>query len=251
MDFDPLVRIVGVAASPLIGSFLAVVALRLPQGRGFVGGRSSCDSCGHVLGARDLVPLASHVASGGRCRYCGATIDPIHLVVEAGALQIAVWAAFVTSGWVFLASCLLGWTLLLLSAIDWRTGFLPDVLTLPLVAAGLAVSYAIDPAALLDHGIGAVAGFVGFALIAELYRRLRGRDGLGLGDAKLLAASGAWLSWEALPGVVLIAAALGLGAVLVRSRAGKPIDATSRIAFGPALAGATWLVWLYGPLLPA
>jgi leader peptidase (prepilin peptidase)/N-methyltransferase len=115
----------------------------------------------------------------------------------------------------------------------------------------LAVSYAIDPTLLLPHLIGAAAGFVAFAAVAEIYRRLRGRDGLGLGDAKLLAAAGAWLGWQALAGLVLIAAVIGLAAVLVRSLAGRPMEPTSRIAFGPALAAAFWIVWLYGPLLPA
>jgi leader peptidase (prepilin peptidase)/N-methyltransferase len=170
--------------------------------------------------------------------------------MEAAALALAVWAAFVTSGWIVLASCALGWTLLTLAAIDWRTGYLPDVLTLPLAAAGLGVAYAIEPAAVPGHVIGAVAGFIAFAALSEIYRRLRGRDGLGLGDAKLLAASGAWLSWAGLPTTVLYAAVIGLALVLLRRTRGQAMSATDRLAFGPALAAATWLVWLYGPLVP-
>jgi leader peptidase (prepilin peptidase)/N-methyltransferase len=250
MEFDTAIAVAVIVAAPVIGSFLAVVALRWGSGRTVVFGRSACDACGHALGPLELVPLVSYAAQRGRCRHCGAAIDPLHAVMEAGALMLAVWAAFVTSGWVLLASAALGWTLLTLSAIDWRTGLLPDILTLPLIAAGLGVAWLVDPKSLLDHVIGAVVGFVVFAALSEIYLRLRGRDGLGLGDAKLLAASGAWLGWQALPSVILFAALLGLAAVLVLRVAGKHLDATSRIAFGPALAAATWAVWLYGPLVP-
>lgn len=249
MTFDAF-TIVVLAAAPFIGSFLAVVAIRLTQGRTVLFGRSACDSCGASLGALELVPLVSFLALRGRCRKCGAAIDPLHPIVEAAALGLAAWAALMTTGWILVASCALGWTLLTLAAIDWRTGFLPDVLTLPLAAAGLAVAYAIDPSLVLQHIIGAASGFLVFAALAETYRRLRGRDGLGLGDAKLLAASGAWLSWTGLPTVVLFAAFIGLAFVLVRRLRGESLEATDRIAFGPALAAATWLVWLYGPLLP-
>jgi leader peptidase (prepilin peptidase)/N-methyltransferase len=91
---------------------------------------------------------------------------------------------------------------------------------------------------------------VGFALIAWLYRRLRGREGLGLGDAKLLGAGGAWLGWQALPSVVALGAAIALALALAGAAAGGKLSATTRIAFGPYLALAIWVVWLYGPLVP-
>ena len=249
MVLDPA-AIAVIVAAPFIGSFLGVVAMRLTEGRTVVFGRSACDRCGATLGPLELVPLVSFVALRGRCRHCGAKIDPLHPLMEAGTLAIAIWAGFVTPGWIVAASCLLGWTLMTLAAIDARTGLLPDVLTLPLVAAGLAVAFAIDRASLLGHVIGAAAGFLVFAALAEIYRRLRGRDGLGLGDAKLLAASGAWLSWSGLPTTVLFAAFIGLAFVLVRRARGEALEAADRLAFGPALAAATWLVWLYGPLVP-
>ncbi|HWD28761.1 MAG TPA: A24 family peptidase [Rhizomicrobium sp.] len=243
-----IAAVLAIVVAPFVGSFLAVVALRWPQGRGVVAGRSACDSCGHTLGAIELIPLASFAALRGRCRHCGAPIDPLHVAMEAGALIAAIWAASVTTGWVLAAGCMLGGILLTASAIDWRTGFLPDVLTLPLIAIGLAAAWLFDMQGIWDHVIGAAVGFIGFAGLAALYRRLRGRDGLGLGDAKLLAASGAWLGWVALPSVILFAALFGLAFVLLRR---KPLDGASRIAFGPALALATWIVWLYGPLVPA
>jgi leader peptidase (prepilin peptidase)/N-methyltransferase len=97
--------------------------------------------------------------------------------------------------------------------------------------------------------LGAFAGFAALALIASVYRRVRGREGLGLGDAKLLAAAGAWLGWHGLPSVVLIAAVSALAVALAAASGGGKLAWTSRIAFGPHLALAFWLVWLFGPVV--
>ncbi|MEJ1968875.1 MAG: A24 family peptidase [Rhizomicrobium sp.] len=249
MTVPPLTWIV-LAASPFVGSFLAVVALRFPHWRGLLFGRSACDSCGRTLSPLELVPIASFFILRGRCRSCSAAVDPLHPAMEVGALAVAASAALVTSGWILVASCGLGWMLLALAAIDWRTGLLPDVLTYPLIAVGIWVAYAIDPASVAGHAIGAAAGVIFFAAVALGYRMLRGRDGLGFGDAKLLGAAGAWLSWEALPTVVLFAAVTGLATVLGARALGRTVNPTDRIAFGPALAAAIWLVWLLGPLVP-
>lgn len=237
-----------VLASPFIGSFLGVVVMRLPEGRPVTGGRSVCDHCGQRLGPLDLVPIASWLALRGRCRHCGAKISALPLVIELGALLVALWAASVSEDWALWAGCVLGWTLLTLAAIDFRDGILPDILTLPLILAGLAATYFLTPWQLLDSAIGAVAGFAIFALIRWLYRRLRGREGLGLGDAKLLAASGAWVTWNGLPSVVLIGAVAGLAIALVVSRRGERLALDQSLPFGPALCLGTWLVWLYGPI---
>ena len=238
-------------ASPFIGSFLGVLALRLPEGRSFAMSRSVCDHCGHVLAARDLVPIASFLALRGRCRYCHAPIGGFVLFIELAAILVAGWAGMQISGWVLVATCFLGWTLLLLAVIDWRVQLLPDVLTLPLLAAGLVVAHVVSPETWPDHLIGAVAGFVALAAIALLYRRLRGREGLGLGDAKLLAALGAWVAWQGLPTVLLWGSMLGLVFALVRSMTGRGVQWSDRIPFGVFLAAGGWLVWLYGPLMPA
>jgi len=145
-------------------------------------------------------------------------------------------------------SCCLGWCLLALGAADWRDGVLPDALTLPLIPLGLAAAFMDDPSSVADHAIGAVAGFASFALIRWLYRRWRGRDGLGFGDVKLLAASGAFVAWDGLPSVVLIGAVTALGLALLTTASGRKLALDQRVAFGPALCFATWLVWLYGPL---
>lgn len=236
--------------APFIGSFLSVVVIRLVRGKSVVFGSSACDACGHTLGLFEILPLASYAALLGKCRHCGATIHPVHPAMEIGALAVAVWAVLTMGGWIIAATCVYGWMLLTLAAIDFRDGLLPDVLTFPLLAIGLGVSYAIDPGLLRDHAIGAVAGFVVFALLAFLYRRLRGREGMGLGDAKLLAAEGAWVGWIGLPTIILFAAVIGLVGALVLARRKEGLAATDRLPFGPALAFAGWLVWLYGPLIP-
>jgi leader peptidase (prepilin peptidase)/N-methyltransferase len=162
---------------------------------------------------------------------------------------IALWATTIVSGWLLWASCLLGWLLLTLSFIDLRTCRLPDFLTLPTLLGGLAVTWLISPPDLPDHLLGAVFGYGMLAGIGWLYRLCRGRDGIGLGDAKLLAAGGAWLSWQALPGVVLSAALLGLGAALLGRLTGHlSLKCATAVPFGPCLAAAIWISWLYGPL---
>jgi len=225
-----------------------MLVTRLPAGRAIAWGRSVCDHCGHKLSPADLVPIASWLAARGRCRYCGARITPLYLVLELGALGITIWAATVSEGWVLWASCVLGWYLLALVAIDFRDGLLPDALTLPLIPLGLLVAYLEDPASVWPHATGALAGFLVFALVRWLYRRLRSRDGLGLGDVKLLAAAGAFVSWEGLPSVVLIAAVAGLAMALVSAALGRRIALDQRLPFGPGLCLGLWLVWLYGPL---
>ncbi|MFQ5984831.1 MAG: prepilin peptidase [Alphaproteobacteria bacterium] len=238
-------------AAPFIGSFLGLVIRRLEVGGAVIFARSSCPHCSHRLGARDLVPILSWALSGGRCRYCAAPIGMFYPAVEVAAILVAVWAATVLSEWLVWAGCGLGWTLLTLAAIDQRHLILPDQLTLPLVPAGLVVAYLVEPGSLIDHAGGAAAGFVALVLIAWAYKAVRGRRGLGLGDAKLLAGAGAWVSWVGLPSVVLLAAATALSVVLVRSVAWRPVALTDEVPFGPYLCLGTWLVWLYGPLIMA
>jgi leader peptidase (prepilin peptidase)/N-methyltransferase len=242
--------ILALLIAPFVGSFLGVVVERLPAGRPIALARSTCDRCGETLAARDLVPLLSWLARRGRCGCGKIWLGAFYPGIELAALAVALSAALVLSGWLLWASLALGWTLLALAAIDLRHHLLPDLLTLPLIPAGLAVVWLVDAARLPDHAVGAAAGLIGFVLIAWLYRRLRHREGLGLGDAKLLAAGGAWLGWQALPGVVALAAVVALAVALAGALAGGKLGATTKIAFGPHLALAIWLVWLYGPLVP-
>ncbi|HEX3675574.1 MAG TPA: A24 family peptidase [Rhizomicrobium sp.] len=235
--------------APFIGSFLGVLVVRLPERRPVLIGRSRCDRCGAALGARDLVPLASWLWLRGKCRQCGAAIGAFPVLMELAALAVVLWAATETSGGMLVAACVFGWLLLALAVIDWQRFLLPDALTAPLALFGLAAAWFLDRGAFLNHVIGCAAGFLVFAGITVLYRRLRGREGLGLGDAKLLGALGAWVSWQGLPSVIFIGAVTGLLFVLVQSLAGRRIEATTRIPFGTFLALCGWLVWLYAPLI--
>lgn len=247
-DWSALELIFLLLAALCVGSFLGVLVERLPTGRAVVLDRSACSNCGQRLGLRDLIPVFSWLMSRGRCRSCGQQLGPFYPAIEILAVLIAFWAFAIVPGWAAWVTCVLGWALLTLAIIDWRHLLLPDSLTLPLVAGGLLVAWYLDPEHLLDHGIGAAAGFLLVFIVAAVYRRLREREGIGLGDAKLLASAGAWLGWQGLPSVVLIAAATGLaGALILARRAGK-LDPKRPIPFGPSLAGGFWLVWLYGPI---
>ncbi|HEY1630509.1 MAG TPA: A24 family peptidase [Rhizomicrobium sp.] len=235
-------------ASPFIGSFLGTLIQRLPERRPVLLGRSQCDRCHATLTARDLVPLASFAVLRGRCRHCGASIGWFAPVLELAAMAVVLWAMTETAGTVLIASCVFGWLLLALAVTDWRVYLLPDPLTFTLALTGLIATGFIAPENMLDHVIAMLAGLAVFALIAFLYRRLRGREGLGFGDAKLLGALGAWVSWQGLPSVVLCATVTGMVLVLVLSLSGRKLSATTRIPFGTFLALGGWIVWLYGPL---
>jgi leader peptidase (prepilin peptidase)/N-methyltransferase len=165
----------------------------------------------------------------------------------SAAVLAGLWAASVDRDprWV-LFSCLLGSTLLVLGWIDWNTFRLPDALTLPLLVLGLLAAWLDSTEALTAGAIGAVAGYAALVGVNLSYRRLRGRDGLGRGDAKLLAAGGAWLGWSALPWVVLLAALVGLLIALAQRLRGERLTAETAVPFGPALALAIWLIWIYG-----
>lgn len=125
---------------------------------------------------------------------------------------------------------------------------LPDILTLPMIAGGLLYAWLMQDPRMVDYVIGAVAGYLSLVIVAEVFRRLRGKDGLGRGDAKLLAAAGAWIGWAALPSVVFIAAVTGLAFALVRrvTRDAANHAAAHLIPFGPFLATGFWLVLLAG-----
>jgi leader peptidase (prepilin peptidase)/N-methyltransferase len=238
-----------VILAPIIGSFLGAVVTRVEAPGSIILGRSRCDSCGATLAPRELVPLVSWLASRGRCRRCAQPIGYSYLVIELAAIVVAASAVTVFSGWVLWVSCLLGWTLIALAMIDYKYYLLPDFLTLPLVPLGLVATWLNDRVDLIDHIAGIVAGFGFVVVLRAVYRRLRRRDGIGLGDAKLLAASGAFVSWQALPSVVLIASLTALGIVLARTFRGTNLTLADRVPFGAFLCLATWIVWLNGPLM--
>jgi leader peptidase (prepilin peptidase) / N-methyltransferase len=239
----------------IIGSFLATVAIRWPAGRTAMQGRSACDGCGRILSPVDLVPLIGWLALRGRCRTCGARIDPLHPAVELVAAAIGglcLWLAPDARG---AALAVFGWLLLLAAALDARHYWLPHVLSLIIGIAGLALGGLAMTVAgieidLIDRAIGAAAGFAGLAAVALAYRAIRQRDGLGGGDAPFLAAIGAWTGWQMLPLILLLATLAGLAVAGVGLTKGGAAEAPKQmLPFGTLLALAIPFALVAGPML--
>lgn len=239
-----------ICLSPIAGSFAGVVIRRLPQKRDLIWSRSRCDACNCNLSPLCLVPVISYLALRGRCSTCHASISPFHLAIELSCVTVACWATAVdrTPLWLW-TTCILGWTLVILSWIDAQHFRLPDALTFPLLITGLATQALLAPERLPESLAGALLGYASFKAIAAGYRALRGREGLGAGDAKLMAAAGAWLGWSALPDVALLAALLGILAIVLGRISGHATDRTAAIPFGPFLSAAIWWTYIYGPML--
>ncbi len=241
--------LIGSLFGAIIGSFLGAIVMRWPRGETVLRGRSKCDGCGRTLRAIELVPLISALISRGRCRNCNAPIDPAHGVMELGAALIgglALWLLPLPAAMLF---ALAGWMLLTLAMLDARHLWLPDALTFPLAALGLTLGDWVLPAPFPDRLIGAAIGYGALFAIATLYRRLRGRDGLGLGDAKLLGAIGAWLGWQLLPLVLLVASVAGLVWALALHLLGRKIDNSIRLPFGTFLCLAVLPAAMLGAAL--
>jgi leader peptidase (prepilin peptidase) / N-methyltransferase len=240
MVVDAASLLFALVLAPMVGSLVATLADRMPEGRPIALARSRFDACGRVLGVRELVPIVSYLVQRGRCAGCGAAIPRRLPLIELAAAAIAILALWRADGIDAWLGAAFGWTLLALALLDWRHLWLPDSLTLPLIAAGLAVTLWRVPEQALDHLIAAVAAWVALFVLGWAYRRLRGREGLGGGDGKLLAAGGAWLGAAALPMVLLLAALGALSWALVTRR----LDPTTPLPFGSFLAVAIWLGWL-------
>jgi leader peptidase (prepilin peptidase)/N-methyltransferase len=239
---------IGLVLGAIAGSYLATLVLRWPRGGRTRAGRSRCDSCAHALAPADLVPLLSYALRRGRCRYCSAPIDPRHPLIEALAAAIGLIAFIAVPGPQGLLAAAFGWLLLALAMLDFDHLWLPDRLTVPLALAGLGAGLAGFAPPLAERLLGGGVGYGTLALIAWLYRRLRGREGLGAGDAKLLGAIGLWTGWPVLPFILLGASVVGLAGVLACRLAGRRIDAATPLPFGTCLAVAAWPVWLFAVL---
>lgn len=245
---NPLwLALAGTVLGLLIGSYLATLTLRWPQGRATSTGRSACDGCARPLAWYELVPLLSFAALRGRCRSCGAAIDRRHPTIEIAAAVIGAASLWLHPGIAGLLGAIFGWVLLTLAILDAEHFWLPDALTLPLLAAGLGLGFVAAPP-LVDRLIGAAGGFATLAGVGLAYRALRGRRGLGGGDPKLFGAIGAWLGWQALPFVLLAAALLGLISVAISMLRGRAPTAKTQVPFGAPLAVAAWAVWLVAPV---
>lgn len=235
-------------AAPFIGSFLGVIVTRYETSDSAFSGRSKCPDCQHQLAVRDLIPIVSWLIQGGKCRHCGIDISRIYLVSEAGAFVIALWAVVVVDEVFILPSCLLGWSLLTLSLIDIRIMRIPNAMSGLVLGAGLATSAIWFRPLFLDHIFGAMAGFAVLFVVRHAYYRLRGRQGLGNADERLLAAGGAWLGMAGVFSALFLSALLGVLAVCVARIFGRQVRGTDAIPFGPFLAAGIWLTWLYGPI---
>ena len=242
--------LLGALAGLIAGSFLATALIRWPKGESAVRGRSRCDACAMPLRVGELVPVISHLLLRGRCRHCGARIDPRHLAVELAAATMGL-VAMAAHPWPLGAvTALFGWWLLLAAMLDLEEQWLPELLTLPLIPLGLLAAWGGFGPPLGERAIGAVLGWAALALIALLYRLVRRREGMGGGDPKLLGALGAWVGAWHLPLILLGAGLFGLSAVLLMRLRGERVTATSRLPLGTLMILAAWPVWLVVAALP-
>jgi leader peptidase (prepilin peptidase) / N-methyltransferase len=229
----------------VFGSFIATLALRWPQGRSALEGRSACDSCDKALRVHELVPLLSFALQRGRCRGCGGAIHPGHPGTELAGLVIGVAAGLVAPGWEGVAGAVFGWLLLALAATDLAAFWLPNVLTAALALAGVVDAFFFPPG-WIDRVAGGVIGYGLLELVRFTYRFIRKREGLGGGDAKMFAGIGIWLGASMLAPVLLAASIIGLAAALAMRIAGRDMQLTSRLPLGTLLAVAAFPAWLYG-----
>ena len=251
----------------LIGSFLNVVIHRLPKmmqresdnycaveaGKeevhteryNLMVPRSACPHCHHQITALENIPVVSYLVLRGKCSNCKAPISPRYPAIEllTGVLSaLLVWK--LGTGWQGLGGLFFLYSLVALTFIDFDTQLLPDDLTLPLLWLGLLVNLNGTFVPLRDAVIGAAAGYLALWIIYWAYKLVRGREGMGYGDFKLLAALGAWMGWATLPAIVLMSSLVGavVGiALMVANRRGFDYQ----IPFGPYLAAAGLITFLY------
>ena len=257
----------------LIGSFLNVVIHRIPkmmqrESDNYVANelgkelphtdrynlmvpRSCCPHCGHQITALENIPVVSWLALGGKCRKCKAPISPRYPVVE---LVTGLLSAFLVwtfgSGVAGLGTLLFVYLLIAMTYIDYDTKLLPDDLTLPLLWAGLLININGTFVPLRDAVIGAAAGYLVLWGVYHLFKLVTGKEGMGYGDFKLLAALGAWLGWAMLPTIILLSSVVGavVGiSLIVFAKRGRD----NPIPFGPYLAAAGLIALVWGSQLSA
>lgn len=260
--------------SALVGSFLNVVIYRLPimmerdwqsQARevlslpakkeepfGLLLPRSRCRDCGRPVAALENIPIISYLLMRGKCRGCGKKISIFYPVVE---LLTAVLATFVF--WHFGANSqgffaiFFVFTLIALTGIDFKTQMLPDILTLPLMWLGIILSFWQVYLSLEMTVIGALAGYLSLWSIATLFKILFKKEGMGLGDAKLLAAIFAWVNIQFFPLVLMISCLVGLAVTLIQRLLSGTKMMNNPLPFGPYLAFGGLVAFLYGNELTA
>ena len=265
MVFPWLAAIMGLA----VGSFLNVVIYRLPkimeldwqaqcaelrgeappkQEKRFnlAVPRSHCPACAHPITALENIPVASYLVLGGKCSACRARISPRYPLVETLSGVAGAYAAWHFSfGLAALGAMLFLWCMIALAAIDFDTQLLPDSITLPLLWAGLLLNFAGTYTDLGSAVIGAAGGYLSLWSVYWGFRFATGKEGMGFGDFKLLAAIGAWLGWQMLPLVVLASSLVGaiVGiSLMVFAKHGRNVP----IPFGPYLAAAGVIALFWG-----
>lgn len=210
---------------------------------------SSCPVCGHRIRVWENIPVISYLLLRARCSACAAPISPRYPLVELASAMlstIVVWQLGLQP--VAFAAVAATWLLLALAMIDADTQYLPDILTLPLLWAGLALNSIGGFCPLSSAVWGAIAGYLVLWSVYWLFRLITGKEGMGYGDFKLLAALGAWLGWQMLPVIVILSAATGavIGGIQL---AVQGRDRQTPIPYGPYLAAAGWIAMLWGPTL--
>ncbi|MBI3221646.1 MAG: prepilin peptidase [Nitrosomonadales bacterium] len=255
----------------MVGSFLNVVIHRLPRMlelgwqqqcaelRGEPGTphgtynlvvpRSACPHCNHPISASENIPVISYLLLRGKCKSCGAAISPRYPVIEAISALLSGYAAWRFGfGAATAGALLLIWALLALTAIDFDTQLLPDDITLPLLWTGLAFNLSHTYTDLHSAVLGAVCGYLSLWGVYWLFKLTTGKEGMGYGDFKLLAALGAWLGWQMLPLIILLSSLVGavVGITLIIAvKRGRNIP----IPFGPYLAGGGLIALFWGQAL--
>jgi leader peptidase (prepilin peptidase)/N-methyltransferase len=216
--------------------------------------RSKCPGCGGAIAAQHNIPVVGFLWLRGRCSHCGARISSRYPIVEgfAGLLALAVAYVFGPT-WQTVAALGFTWTLLALTLIDLDHKLLPDSLTLPLLWAGLLVNLPYENgvglfASLTASVIGAAAGYLSLWSVYQIFKLITGKEGMGYGDFKLLAAIGAWLGWQLLPVVILLSAVVGSVVGIAMIVFGGRSSQTA-IPFGPYLAAAGFIALLWGQQL--
>lgn len=230
-------------------------ATELPEGRfDLVAPRSRCPSCGHQITALQNIPVISYVLLGGKCAGCGMDISIRYPIIELlTAVLTGVVAWRFGFGWEAAAAIALTWALVAISVIDIDLQIIPDSISLPLIWCGLTLSL-FHPMAGAEHLfvepkaaiVGALGGYLSLWSIYQLFRLITGKEGMGYGDFKLLAALGAWLGWNLLPVIILMSAVVGAATgilMIVMKRHERSVP----IPFGPYLAAAGWIAMLWGP----
>lgn len=211
--------------------------------------RSTCPHCGHAITALENIPVISYLFLAGKCKACRSPISIRYPIIEAlSALMSVIIAWHFGFGWSAVGALLLSWALIALTFIDVDHQLLPDKITLPLIWLGLAFNLSGVYTDLHSSVIGAIAGYVSLWSIYHLFKLVTGKEGMGYGDFKLLAALGAWMGWQALPMIVLLSSFVGaiIGITLVLL---KQHQREIPIPFGPYLAIAGWVALVWGEVI--